>query len=553
MHRVLRPSLRDDREGAIMVIAVFMAACLVGALWYTFGLGEAMLYREQLRAAADAAAFDAAVIHAQGMNMIAFLNVVMAALLGIIVFLTLLLILCIIAVALSAGTAALVLGSTIAALLKAISLAKTVIFPILTALNFTEASLAIAMPYAGYLTSFRPAGQYQGGVTQTWSWSMSMVPMRLPYVNNAFDARTVDALVKKWGGNVVTNLSNPNGLFGQVVGGAVSNLNVKTPLIQRYGLPVQDDTFGMLCMHAGMAVTGLPELVGVSVPSWIVQLGGQIVGYAPWVFCSGLDITQVLGNLPDGVLKRIEGIVGSFKSVQKAYPSMLPMKVFDEAKNGNDYMQVWSVAKGSSTATSGAVQGVAIAAWQSTSPTPDEGADSTDNAEAEFYFDCGAPGTKDDVTAGNGDVTVGSFPLYGLRSNPGNPPVWDGTDDTTGYWRDCKYNAMWNMRWKARLRRVHDAEWDVRRTVLLTVYQALGIESFVKKFFIGDKLGIDGGSLAKTSFLDPVKACFTSLGSGSDSGTGDFGNCPWSFGTMFGNWGGKVHPFGQSAGNAVLH
>lgn len=45
-----------------------MAAVLVGAVWYTFGLGEARIYRQQMRAAVDAAAFDSSVVHARGMN-----------------------------------------------------------------------------------------------------------------------------------------------------------------------------------------------------------------------------------------------------------------------------------------------------------------------------------------------------------------------------------------------------------------------------------------------------------------------------------------------------
>ena len=72
-----------DQRGAIMVMAVFMAAFLVGCLWYLIGVGDALVYRERVQDAADAGAYSAAVYHARGMNLIALLNIVMAAMLAV--------------------------------------------------------------------------------------------------------------------------------------------------------------------------------------------------------------------------------------------------------------------------------------------------------------------------------------------------------------------------------------------------------------------------------------------------------------------------------------
>ena len=81
--------LRDER-GAILIVGLFMAVFLVGALYYMVGIAEAITQRERMQDAADAAAFSAATLHARGMNLIVLINLVMAALLAILVTLKLL-------------------------------------------------------------------------------------------------------------------------------------------------------------------------------------------------------------------------------------------------------------------------------------------------------------------------------------------------------------------------------------------------------------------------------------------------------------------------------
>ena len=66
-----------------MVMGIFMAMLLVGALYYVWGIGGAILFREKMQDAADTAAFGAAVIHARGMNIVVILNVIMCALAAI--------------------------------------------------------------------------------------------------------------------------------------------------------------------------------------------------------------------------------------------------------------------------------------------------------------------------------------------------------------------------------------------------------------------------------------------------------------------------------------
>jgi hypothetical protein len=83
-------ALARDTRGAIALLGLFMAVFLTAFAYYLIGIGEAVLYRERMQDAADVAAFSAAVLHARGMNLIALVNMTMAALLAVLVALKLL-------------------------------------------------------------------------------------------------------------------------------------------------------------------------------------------------------------------------------------------------------------------------------------------------------------------------------------------------------------------------------------------------------------------------------------------------------------------------------
>ncbi len=85
----LTQRLRTDSNGAIMVMGVFMAVFMVGLLYYLVGLGDAIWYRERMQDAADAAAYSSAAMHARGMNILALINIVMAAILAVLITLKL--------------------------------------------------------------------------------------------------------------------------------------------------------------------------------------------------------------------------------------------------------------------------------------------------------------------------------------------------------------------------------------------------------------------------------------------------------------------------------
>ncbi|QQR90969.1 MAG: hypothetical protein IPJ88_04355 [Myxococcales bacterium] len=81
--------IKDDQQGAIMVLGVIMAVFLVAMLYYSVGIGEAIMYREKVQDAADSAALSAAIMHARGMNLLVMFNMVMAALMAILIALKL--------------------------------------------------------------------------------------------------------------------------------------------------------------------------------------------------------------------------------------------------------------------------------------------------------------------------------------------------------------------------------------------------------------------------------------------------------------------------------
>jgi uncharacterized membrane protein len=81
----IRPAarwFRDDR-GAVAVIGLLMAVLLVGLLWYVVGVGNAVAARERAQEAADAAAFSTAVGQARGMNLLVLINLILSVVVGI--------------------------------------------------------------------------------------------------------------------------------------------------------------------------------------------------------------------------------------------------------------------------------------------------------------------------------------------------------------------------------------------------------------------------------------------------------------------------------------
>jgi hypothetical protein len=546
--------LREDESGAIMVIAIFMSACIVGCIWYMYGLGEAMVYRQELRAASDATAFESAVMHAVGMNAIAMINIAMAIVLSVLVLLQIVFVLLLVLTVLAAllllipGVDLLDAGimppllDADETMFNVISKVQEPVFGTLTFLNIGAGVEAIVMPWVAHFSAhnapddYAPAAQ-EGDFWQPFSWSM--IPNRIPFFSNYFESWAGDKFGKlawsdSWKKKLpildkipdLAAIKNTTGLA----------INPAKLLTSRYGLPVQDDKYPVLCQHATQELfdefgsliglvtgqltgggSGGPDLSGIGY--WF----GVFIGSFPGIFCSGVDpmvaVSSELG-LPVSS-KTAQAVIDIFKPLSflpwfKTFNkiassakdatskgsltrfSMYPMKPYDMFQNGNGFGQIWAIIKGDESLTTGASTGVDIASWGTSAFFGDTGPNSVDFAEAEFYYDCG--------------------PNAGAEAG--------GRSDTDGIWNECKYNAMWNMKWKARLRRYHEFDLDAAKMAELAVYNGLGAEGMIQKFLkfvpvLGDPFGVG----AKYSIIDSIKSCLTSIGQGK-SGTVAFGACP---------------------------
>ena len=152
----MKALLRSER-GAIMVMALFMAIFATGCLYYLAGIAEAIEQRERMQDAADAAAFSAAVLHARGMNVIALINMTMAALLAVLIALKVVEAVCIIGVGIATGLAFFTSGASLIAVppltatgllaTEAYEAAEPVVHTTLRALRLAARGVRIAIPW----------------------------------------------------------------------------------------------------------------------------------------------------------------------------------------------------------------------------------------------------------------------------------------------------------------------------------------------------------------------------------------------------------------------
>jgi hypothetical protein len=428
-------SLARDNRGVIMVVGVMFTFLWIGLAWAIFGIGNAIAYRENLQNAADAAAFAGAVYDARGMNMLASINIVMAVVLAVLIVAHIIQAIALIAFGadcwscipdLFCGYGWASCPGDCSGQSDANSVVEdvdTVVHDVLPILHYLEVGIAVGWPWvaAGKSTTLA-AHYYSNGVELTSSFAYSQIPFSLD--------------------NDISDLTNN---FGGFAGVGSSDGNSQNT---RYGLPVQSDKYSNLCKVAIIYTTSGGGLI--SVPGFI----DQILNYAGnWLCDAGADSADVeygIEYVSDVILPCV--LYGPFNPVHSLPPSddsccslapatsstdvddstfnQSPMALYQPAKMGLDYYGVWSTAVGGfKDVVTGKVQ---IAGQQSKAaasehvviPIPDD--TPLGIAKAEFYYDP-RPG---DSKADEKEVQISEgFPL-----------------------KAC----MWNMRWRARLRRYHN-------------------------------------------------------------------------------------------------
>lgn len=398
-------ALRDDRRGAILIAAVFMATFLVGCLWYVMGVGDAILYRQRMQDGADAVAYAGAVYHARGMNIIAMLNLVMAAILAVLVWLKI---------------AQVLLWSLMA---------------VLVGLCFFGGWACGAIPVVKNVeTQVQNAIDRVEPIVDKWLKALSKL--------QGYVARTTPYIA---GGRsvVVAQGYAPTVEFGLGVSTSMRATNA------RLGLPVEEEQFDVLCEKAGtiaaqVSPLGVLTAAGVPGADLVAGLVGSLVATFPGYFCDqdggggGAFEEQMKDNalkqckeakkaadaededndfdVDDCYDKALEELEKNGAGATMDGQGKTPKRVYLGASNGDRHFQVYGFVLGDTFYTQGD-RGVEMAAWGDTEVrTAATQITRLGVAQAEFYYDQVRPGRLD--------------------------------------WEDYEEDAMWNLRWRARLRRV---------------------------------------------------------------------------------------------------
>lgn len=238
----MRAHLLGQQRGAAMVFGIFFAVFLLAMLWYVSGLSDTLLYRQHLQDAADSAAFSAAVVHARGMNLLALINMTMAAVLSVLVGLRLAETLGLVAIGICAGLAWVTGGSTLAAVPPLTRAVKQV--------HDVADKVEKALP--SLLSPLHAAGK-----------AVSVV---VPLGSNL---RVVDLVTHEY-----------------------EDTKLGMALPARLTLPIEDDSFTLLCRKAGqlagsVAILPLMPVLPSRVEAGVRDIAGRIAGADPDWFCGG--------------------------------------------------------------------------------------------------------------------------------------------------------------------------------------------------------------------------------------------------------------------------
>ena len=512
MIREPNQNLTEDSRGAILIVGIVFGVLLVGALWHIAGIGDAIAWRERAQDAADAGAFENAVWNARGMNVIVAINIVMSLVLCILVIWRTILILVTVALVVAAILCVVTLGTgcgfaTAVARVEGFMLRNddkvaTNVVRILAAMNASQVAVASVTPIVGAARgAISTEGAYNVSSVATQSASLlpSVNPKGIQTLASCFKGAKAGKIPKKDKDDAAKSRLDKSIDFYQTF---LSNPRIGIVT----SLPVQTESYSVLCQKAGEAV--LNNLAGVlermGVPAGAVEgidkakiFLGAVVGSLPGLFCApmgappaGLDesvgkqavesckseldgkprrfVTDSHGTSTaeyedpdnkgkylseDETVKRCtkkkkkeanDKLKGAFESKNYDLAECgSPSKVWEWAVNGNVFMRSFAqVAKKQSMAAED--DRLLKVADLSKTATVEPIEQDQIIAHAEIYLDCSSP-----------------------------------------RWMDCKSNAMWQLRWRARLRRIQPIERLVASGI------ETGIVATLTQMFAatGDKVG----------------------------------------------------------------
>lgn len=451
-------SLVRDERGAILVLGIVMGVLLVGALWNIASMGDAAVWREHLQDGADAAAFENAVWNARGMNIIALLNILMSMVMAVLVVWR---------------GIEIFLGVLLAII--AIACIITIFFPNPLTGAACELGLDASEAISNVLVKmaekdpkitenvFKIIGKLQTGQKVI----ASVVPLLGVAEGSASSSAAYGMPAIGLSASLAPSYPGENNVVQYRIGTGVS-------------LPVQEDSEWKLCAMAGEFIPnqfagileriaggcsggggGLCAVVKAVDSGPIKGLAGAITGSLPTVFCGN-------GGLPQAADDAIKGAADdACKEAGKTPPDP---KNPDDKKKNEEFGKYWSDdGKGgkkfdNDKCKSDQVKKANIAKYKDKGAKPVRAWDYAANGN--FYLQSWGISIyepenlkRDDQALDIADlqqtgnvVAAKTGDTYGSVGTAEAEIYWDCEDD----WTACKGNAMWQMRWKARLRRYHD-------------------------------------------------------------------------------------------------
>ncbi len=235
--------LIEERKGAMMLMSLFMALLLIGALYYILGVGDAVIYRRIMQDGADAGAYAASVMGAKGMNLHVLLNVVMAVTAGILL------------------------------VIRSVEVLLEIVIGILYGLVATVVLAAKASALIAVLNPVESTVERVGdAVEQFVRVAHEALDVAHKAVQHGYpllaEARAVDAMAFQ------AAYDPP------VAGGfVVPLLGSRLPGGGR-GLPIEEQDVGILCDRVSDGLSNRLSNVSSKVPRWLLKFLGGVVGQA---------------------------------------------------------------------------------------------------------------------------------------------------------------------------------------------------------------------------------------------------------------------------------
>lgn len=290
MSRTAR-DLHKDQRGAIMLMGLCMSCFLIGGLWFLIGIGDTIVFRDNMQEATDHAAFTSAVLHAKGMNFISACNLILLALIAIHILMgiihDILLAICIVGALFSLGTSC-VPWSDFRPLYTGYFKIMT---PVAKGIHYLEEVAEIGYPFIAVAKAYTLGSDYgefgpKKRSVHVLALSTSLIP------GNAMSS-------------VVNKIFNQHGASKPAEGAA----GPSRPASQGYSnnqkgfLPVQPKHFDTVCKR--IAAKGLEMLIGLT--------GQHLPGAAKDVFNSLVGTVlkaRYCNDLGEGNIESIKELVG---------------------------------------------------------------------------------------------------------------------------------------------------------------------------------------------------------------------------------------------------